>query len=159
MALEDSEFGGAPHLIQPPPHPVVGRERAFLERAIAPDDEVTTPDAVLADVLSGKYPVQPPPEAAEILPLQPDVMFVAATPVAGGFEFVGVGNIDLRTARIKASTSPSLYPATYGPEKEVAVGVAPVVQLEIGSLAPGKWYYQILMNNIQVTNVMEVDVV
>lgn len=158
MALEDSEFGGAPGLIQPPPHPVVGAQAAFLERAVSPDDDQDTPAAVLADVLSGKYPRQPLPEAAEILPLQPDVMLVQALPEATGFGFVGVGNIDLRTARLKASTSPTMHPAVYGPEKQVTPSIAPVLQLEIG-VEPGHWFYQVLMNNVQVTQVWEVDVV
>lgn len=160
MALEDSEFGGHSGLIQPPPHDTKAsaREQAFLERAVSPDDEADSPQAVLADVLSGRYPRQPLPEAAEILPLQPDVMLVQAVASSTGFSFVGVGNIDLRTVRLKASASPTMYPSTYGPEKQVSPGIAPVIQLEIG-VEPGHWFYQVLMNNVQVTQVWEVDVV
>lgn len=159
MALEDSEFGGHGGLIQPLPHPVVGRERAFLERAVEPDDESRGPEDVLADVLSGKYGAPALPEAAELLPLVPDVMFVAQSPNPGlGFNFVGVGNQDLRSAQLKASTSPTMTDASYGPIKTYNASVAPVVQLEIG-LAVGHWYYQVVMNGIQVTQVWEMDVV
>lgn len=161
MATEDSEFGGAGGLIQPLPHNPASsaRETAFLERATDPFDEAVSPASVLADVLSGKYPRQPLPEAAELLPLQPDVAFVASSPDPGvGFNFVGVGNQDLRSARLKVSTSPGMYPATYGPEKEISPGVAPVVSLSVG-VAAGHYYYQVLMNNLQVTDVWEVDVV
>jgi hypothetical protein len=138
---------------------VLGRETAFLERACDPADETAGPADVLASVLAGTYPVRPLPEAAELLPLQPDVLFVAQSPNPGlGFGFVGVGNIDLRSAQIKASTSPRMTGATYGPIKTFNASVAPLVQLEIG-LEPGHYFYQIVMNGVQVTNVMEVDVV
>lgn len=165
---EDSEFGGAPGLIQPAPHSVLtsAREQAFLERATDPSPDLVTgaatdsPAQVLADVLSGKYPRVPLPEAAEISPLQPDVIFVATgNPSTGLLQFVGVGNQDLRTARLKVSEQPTMYPSTFGPEKEVPVSIAPVIQLEMGSLAPGHYFYQVLMNNLQVTQVWEVDVV
>lgn len=162
MALEDSEFGGHSGLIQPPPHDTKAsaREQAFLERAVAPDDETDSPAAVLADVLSGRYPRLPLPEAAEILPLQPDVMLVQAVPNPGiGFGVVVVGNVDLRTARLKVASQPTMNPAEYGPEKEVNPSIAPVVALDVGGLIPGHYYYQVLMNNLQVSPVWEVDVV
>ena len=160
MALEDSEFGGHSGLIQPPPHQVAGAEAAFLERACDPADDQVGPDDILAQVLAGEYPVRPLPEAAELLPLVPDVLLVAVSLNPGiGFGFVGVGNIDLRSAQLKASTSPTMHPASYGPIKTYSAQVAPLLQLEIGSLVPGHYYYQVLMNGVQVTQVWEVDVV
>lgn len=159
MALEDSEFGGHSGLIQPPPHEVVGREAAFLERACDPADDTVGPNDILAQVLSGEYPVRPLPEAAELLPLIPDVMFVATNSNPGiGFGFVGVGNRDLRSAQLKASTQPTMQEAVYGPIKTYPSSPAPIVQLEIG-LPVGHWFYQVVMNGVQVTDVMEVDVV
>jgi hypothetical protein len=160
MALEDSEFGGHSGLIQPPPHEVVGREAAFLERACDPADDQVGPAEILAQVLSGTYPVHPLPEAPELLPLVPDVMFVATSPNPGlGFGFVGVGNQDLRSAQLKVSSNRQMFPASYGPIKSYAAQVAPLVQLEVGSLLPGHYYYQVVMNGVQVTQVWEVDVV
>jgi hypothetical protein len=159
MALEDSEFGGHSGLIQPTPHPVVGREAAFLERACDPADDTVGPQDILAQVLSGTYPVRPLPEAPELLPLVPDVMFVAQSPDPGiGFGFVGVGNIDLRSAQLKASLSPQMTDASYGPIKTFNATAAPLVQLEIG-LPVGHYFYQVVMNGVQVTQVWEVDVV
>lgn len=156
---EASEFGGAPGLIQPSPHDsgTVAREAAFLERACDPGDLLDSPGAVLADVLSGNYPRVPPATPAEILPLAPDVLLVTTMDSTGGFTFVGVGNIDLRTARLKVSTSPTMYPATFGPEKEIVPSIAPVVLL-VAPVASGHYFYQILMNNLQVSEVWEVDV-
>ena len=166
MAVEDSEFGGHAGLIQPLPHSPNAREQAFLERASAADDATDGPEVVLADVLAGTYGAAgktvrtPLPEAAEILPLVPDVMLVATSPDPGiGFGFVGVGNIDLRSAQLKVSSSSQMYPASYGPKKAFNASVAPLVQLEIGSLLPGHYYYQVVMNDVQVTQVWEVDVV
>jgi hypothetical protein len=160
MPLEDSEFGGHSGLIQPAPHPVQGREQAFLERACDPADETVGPDQILAQVYAGEYPIRPLPEAAELLPLQPDVMLVQTTQNPGiGFGFIGVGNIDLRSAQLKASTTRQMTDAQYGPIKTFSAQVAPLLQLEIGSLAPGHYFYQVVMNGVQVTDVMEVDVV
>lgn len=167
MAVEDAEFGGAPGLIQPLPHVVRGREQAFLERACNPADGTSDgPDVVLQDVLAGKYGAQgktvrtPLPEAAEILPLTPDMIFVSAAVDPGiGFGFVGVGNKDLRSAQLKASSSPQMHPASYGPKKSYSSSPAPVVSLSIGSLAPGHYFYQVVMNDVQVTQVWEIDVV
>jgi len=160
MALEDSEFGGHAGLIQPPPHEVLGAEQAFLERACDPADETVGPTDVLGQVLSGTYPVVPLPEAAEILPLQPDVMFVAVSPNPGmGFGFVGVGNRDLRSAALKVSSNRRMREASYGPTKTYSESVAPVVTLEIGSLIPGHYFYQVVMNGTNTTDIMEVDVV
>jgi hypothetical protein len=135
----------------------VAREAAFLERACDPGDETDSPGLVLADVLSGKYPRVPVATPAEILPLEPDVMPVSTMDSTGGFTFVGVGNKDLRTARLKVATDPTMLPATFGPEKEIVTSVAPVVMLE-AAVAPGHYFYQILMNDLQVTEVWEVDV-
>ena len=158
MALEDSEFGGHSGLIQPPPHEVVGYEAAFLERALDPADETRSVADVLADVLAGKYPVRPLPEAAEILPLQPDVLRAGEVAQDNGFQFVGVGNKDLRTARLKVSSNRRMRDAVYGPEKEVPPSVAPIVQLDV-AVAPGNWFYQVMMNGVQVTQVWEYTVV
>lgn len=160
MALEDSEFSGHGGLIQPPPHQVAGAEAAFLERACDPADDTVGPDQILAQVLAGEYPIRPLPEAQELLPLVPDVLFVATSPNPGiGFGFVGVGNIDLRSAQLKVSTSPTMEQAVYGPIKTFNAQVAPLLQLEIGGLVPGHYYYQVVMNSVQVTSVWEVDVV
>lgn len=158
MALEDSEFGGHGGLIQPVPHPIVGQEAAMLERMVNPDDDQDTVARVLADILSGKSPVQQLPEAAEILPLRPDILPVQTLPNATGFGFIGVGNKDLRTVRLKASQVRRMSGAVYGPEKSIVSSIAPVVSVTIG-VAPGHWFFQALMNGVQVTDVMEVDVV
>lgn len=157
MALEDSEFGGHAGLIQPPPHPVVGREAAMLERMVAPDDELDSVAAVLADIYAGRYPRQPVAKPAEILPLRPDVMLASVVAESNGFRFLGVGNWDLRTVRLKASSSIRMSSAIYGPEKQVNVGVAPIVDLSIG-LEPGHWFFQVVMNTTDVTQVWETDV-
>jgi hypothetical protein len=161
MATEDSEFGGAGGLIQPPPHnpSQSAAETAFLERATDPFDDTVGPSDILAEVLAGTYGRGATPEAAIIGPLMPDVAFVGTSPATEGFSFVGVGNQDLRTARLKVSDNRQMHPATYGPEKEISPSVAPVVNLSIGSLAPGHYFYQVLMNGLQVTDVWEVDVV
>jgi hypothetical protein len=86
------------------------------------------------------------------------VDFVASSNNGMTFQFVGLGNIDLRTARLKWSESPSMMPHTFGPEKEYGRQLFPVVVLEMGSVAPGNYFYQVLMNNIQVTEVIEVEV-
>ena len=158
MALEDSEFGGHAGLIQPAPHVVVGAEAAMLERMVNPDDDQDTVARVLADILSGKSPTTTPPADVEILPLRPDVTVATVLPTANGFGIVGVGNQDLRTVRLKASSSRRMDDAVYGPEKQIAATVLPVVSINIG-VAPGHWFYQIVMNGIQVTDVDEVDVV
>lgn len=157
MALEDSEFGGHGGLIQPPPHPVVGREAAMLERMVAPDDELDSVQAVLADIYAGKYPRVPVAKPAENQPLRPDVMLAATVAQSNGFQFIGVGNWDVRTVRLKASSSPTMHPATYGPEKQVLSSVAPIIDLVIG-LEPGHWFYQVVMNTTDITQVWEVDV-
>lgn len=157
MATEDSEMGGHSGLIQPLPHVPLGAEAAFLERALDPADDSRGVAEVLADVLSGKYPNRPLPEADQILPLAPDVMRVQELASDNGFGFVGVGNKDTRTVRIKAALNRRMEGAVYGPEKQIQISIAPIIQLEIG-VAPGHWFYQILMNNIQVTEVWEVDV-
>jgi hypothetical protein len=160
---EDSELGGAAHLIQPAPHNVtsVAREQAMLERAVDPWDATQGADAQLALVLQGKFPSVPPEVVAETPPLEPIVEMAVEQydAAAQKFTLVAVGNIDLRTARLKWSTSPSMMPHTFGPEKEYGRQVLPVVQLERGSVAPGKYFYQVLMNNLQVTDVREVDLV
>jgi hypothetical protein len=158
MAEEASEFGGVPGLIQPAPHPVVGREAAMLERMVAPDDDQDSVAAVLADILAGKYPRVPVAKPAEILPLRPDVMLASVVASSTGFRFLGVGNWDLRTVRLKASSSIRMTDAIYGPEKQVTPSVAPIVDLSIG-LEPGHWFYQVVMNTNDVTQVWEVDVV
>lgn len=157
MALEDSEFGGHAGLIQPLPHPVVGREAAMLERMVAVDDDQDSVALVLADILAGKYPRVPVAKPAENLPLQPDVMLAGLVAQSNGFQFIGVGNLDLRTARLKASSSIRMSSPVYGPEKQVVRSVAPVVDLSIG-LEPGHWFFQVVMNTTDVTQVWETDV-
>lgn len=45
---DESEFGGAPGLIQPPPHKLTAAEQARLERAMNPADAEDSVDAVRA---------------------------------------------------------------------------------------------------------------
>lgn len=158
MALEDSEFGGHAGLIQPVPHQPVGAEAAMLERMVSPDDDQDTVARVLADIMAGKSPTGTLPEAAEILPLQPDVTVASVLPSATGFGVIGVGNQDLRTVRLKASLVRRMTGAIYGPEKQIPASILPVVSITIG-VAPGHWFYQLVMNGVQVTDVEEVDVV
>lgn len=159
--LEDSEFGGHAGLIQPPPHSTLSsaREQLMLVYGTDPWDDAQGTDAVLALVLAGKYPSVPTQAPAEILPLQPEVLMVALSNVGTTVQFVGVGSMDLRRARIKISPDASMIPHTFGPEKEYSLSPMHVVQLEVGSIAPGHYWVQVLMNNIQVTDVWEVDVV
>lgn len=162
MSIEHGEFGGAPGLIQPSPHDssAVAREAAFLERACDPGDELDGPAVVLAKVLNGTYGAYVEPEVPVPGPLEPSVLAVGTTsPSTGVLHFVGVGNSDLRTARLKVSSSRAMFPASYGPEKEITPGLAVVVDINIGGLLPGHYFYQVLMNGLQVTDVAEADVV
>lgn len=45
---DESEFGGAPGLVQPAPHKLTAAEQARLERAVNPADPTDTVDAVRA---------------------------------------------------------------------------------------------------------------
>lgn len=45
---DESEFGGAPGRIQPPPHELTGVEQARLERATNPEDPTDSAEAVRA---------------------------------------------------------------------------------------------------------------
>jgi hypothetical protein len=158
---EASEFGGVGGLIQPLPHDVTknAAESAMLERQVDPGDDQDSVQAVLARHQDGTYGRKPEP-VVEVLPLQPDFMEAGVVVESNGFRVVGVGNIDMRTAQLKASSSPTMHPAVYGPAKDISPpSVAPVVDLRIASLAPGKWFYQVLMNSVQVTEVASVEVV
>lgn len=168
MAIDKtpSEFGGDPGLIQPLPHDAlkVAREHAMLERQVNPSADIVTGatdsvEAVLARHLAGTYGVTPVVKVP-VLALAPTVVKTSVVAESNGFRFVGVGNIDLRTARIKAAKQPTMTDALYGPEAEISPpSAAPVVDLRIGSLALGKWYFQILLNGLQVNDVDSVVVV
>lgn len=148
-----SEFGGAPGLIQPNPHSVndIASEGAMLERAVDPADETDSPAGVLSRILDGSYGAVVPKEEV-IVPLVPEVLVAGNDWIDDNARVVVVGNSDLRTARIKASASPQMTDAIYGPEVENEIGPAPIVELLIGSVSVG-WFYQILMNGIYVNEV------
>lgn len=46
--IDESEFGGAPGLIQPPPHQLTAAEQARLERKVNPTDPSDSVEAARA---------------------------------------------------------------------------------------------------------------